>query len=102
MDFYENPAPETGGDVLPQYFNYSDGGCVLEPSCLKCGLLTCAVEMPGGINGEVKRRRDEKVCRKANEGLKTGEIASKLDISTRTVQRVLRSGRKNGQLRDRL
>lgn len=78
-------------DRLPDYFNYSDEGCALSPSCLKCPLPRCRHdEQPGGVRA-VTRLRDRALLRqRALSGSSVADLAASFGISKRTVQRIIR------------
>ena len=87
----QQPRPD-----LPEYTNYRDEGCLLEPSCLQCPLPRCAHEMPGGINRVAKDRRNDRVLKLAHQGHDTRQISRVMDISMRSVQRILKHRRISG------
>jgi transposase-like protein len=78
-------------DLLPEEFPYRDEGCELAPSCLNCPLPRCVEEEPRGRQKFLKRRRAEKMWQLKQQGKSAAEIAAIFQVSTRTVQRWLRT-----------
>jgi len=83
--------PQPAADPLPDYFNYSDEGCALSPSCLECPLPRCRHdEQPGGVRAATRLRDRALLQRRALSGSSVAELAASFGISKRTVQRIIR------------
>jgi len=81
-------------DLPPEYCQYNDTGCEFGETCLNCPLPICVYEEPGGKQGFLKRNRALEMARLFhNESKSVKELAVLFDVSTRTVQRALRSVR---------
>lgn len=74
-------------DALPEYITYIDDGCSLHPSCLTCPEVVCRYDQTFRVDRNVDR--DSEIKRMASEGVKARLIAISLNISVRTVFRVL-------------
>ncbi len=83
-------------DALPEYLEYRDGGCDLAPSCLRCPLVRCRYDEPGGARKFLQASRDEAVCYRRREGVGIDALAAEFSISRRSVFRVLARDRANG------
>ena len=78
-------------DRLPDYFEYQDQGCDLSPSCLKCPLPKCRYDKQEGGRRASKRLRDMEIFRQRTvSGRSVSELATKFDLSKRTIQRIIR------------
>ena len=78
-------------DRLPDYFDYSDGGCDLFPSCLECPLARCRYDEQAGGRRATTRLRDQELLRQRRlAGKNVAELAKSFDVSKRTVQRIIR------------
>lgn len=76
-------------DLLPEH--YRDEGCELAPSCLNCPFPRCAEDMPRGRQYRKKEIRNTEILRLFyTQGEDTKQIAQKLSVSKRTVQRALK------------
>jgi hypothetical protein len=81
-------------DNPPEYCQYIDEGCELSASCLNCSLPVCVYEIPGGKQKLLKTKRGDEMVKLRNEHNRSvSEIASLFGVSTRTVQRALKSAR---------
>jgi hypothetical protein len=81
-----------GGDLPPEYCQYSDTGCEFGETCLNCPLPVCVYEELGGKQRFVKRKRALEMAQLFNsEGKSVKELAGIFDVSTRTVQRALKA-----------
>ena len=79
-------------DLPPEYCHYRDEGYEIHKSCLDCPLPSCVYEVPGGKQRWLKRQRNRQMAKKfISEGKEVKELAQSFGISTRTVQRVLKS-----------
>ncbi len=79
-------------DLPPEFCHYRDEGCEVHKSCLSCPLPGCIYEVAGGKQRWLKRQRNRQVARQfVSEGKGVKELAQSFGISTRTVQRVLKS-----------
>ncbi len=67
-------------------FEYKDEGCDLSPSCLNCPLPRCRYD--GGL--PANELRDAEIVRLCREGKGVREVAAMFQLSTRTIQRILR------------
>ena len=74
---------------LPENTVYEDTGCDLAPSCLECPLALCKYDDPSGARYDRTAMRDTEIMRLFAEGLKVSAIALKVNISNRTVYRVI-------------
>jgi hypothetical protein len=85
-------------DLPPEHCQYQDTGCEFSQSCLNCPLPVCVYEEPGGRQRLVKRKRATEMVRLyTTEGKSVRELAKIFGVSTRTIQRALKtaSGIKN-------
>jgi Homeodomain-like domain len=88
-------------DALPEYTDYSDRGCDLYPSCLRCPLPRCRYEEPGGAAGMLRGGRDAAILRLSKEsGVSVDALAEMFGLSRRTIFRVLRSARSGRRVTD--
>lgn len=79
-------------DLPPEYCHYHDEGCELADSCLNCPFPKCIYDQPGGRQRWLKRQRDREVARQFTaEGKGVKEIARSFGVSSRTVQRALKT-----------
>ncbi|MCC7365709.1 MAG: helix-turn-helix domain-containing protein [Dehalococcoidia bacterium] len=93
----EAPVRRPRIDALPEYTEYQDGGCDLYPSCLTCPLPRCRYDDPGGAAAMLRTGRDASIVRLASrDGSTVDELAAMFGVSRRTVFRVLRAARANG------
>tara|TARA_Y100000310_G_scaffold342137_1_gene443937 strand:+ start:685 stop:936 length:252 start_codon:yes stop_codon:yes gene_type:complete len=70
---------------------YKDDGCEEYGSCLNCPLVACKYDIPIG-----RQRRAIRVTRARQmlrEGAKINEVAAKLDLSVRSIHRLLETSR---------
>ena len=74
---------------LPENYNYSDTGCELAPSCLECPLATCKYDDPNWNRRNRMTMRDTEIMRLFANGIKISAIAREVNISDRTVYRVV-------------
>jgi hypothetical protein len=80
-------------DLPPEYCQYQDAGCEFAEACLNCHLPLCVYDEPGGKQRLLKRRRAAEMVRLAStEGKTVRELAQIFEVSTRTVQRALKTG----------
>ena len=78
-------------DRLPDYSEYRDQGCDLSPSCLRCPLPKCRHDKQEGGKRVSKRLRDLEILRQRTAaGRSISELATEFDLSTRTIQRIIR------------
>jgi len=72
---------------------YADDGCSVHPACLTCPLPRCRYDNPEGSIGVSWRVKEQaaasfvEIRRMRKLGLSIPEIATAMDISTRTVHR---------------
>ncbi len=83
-------------DALPEHLEYRDSGCDLAPSCLRCPLVRCRYDEPGGARALLQGPRDEAVQRRREEGAGIDGLAAEFDLSRRSVFRILARERANG------
>ncbi len=76
-------------DALPEHLEYRDSGCDLAPSCLRCPLVRCRYDEPGGARALLQSSRDEAVQRRKEEGVGIDGLAAEFDLSRRSVFRIL-------------
>ena len=74
---------------LPENTVYEDTGCDLAPSCLECPLALCKYDDPNVARYDRAVMRDTEIMRLFAEGFKVSAIALKVNISSRTVYRVI-------------
>ena len=80
-------------DALPEHLEYRDSGCDLAPSCLRCPLVRCRYDEPGGARALLQSSRDEAVQRRREEGVGIDGLAAEFGLSRRSVFRILRRRR---------
>ena len=80
-------------DALPEHLHYRDGGCELSPSCLRCPLVRCRYDEPGGARKLQQLSRDAAVQVRRQEGVGIDALAAEFAISRRSVFRSLARGR---------
>lgn len=80
-------------DALPEHLAYRDDGCDLAPSCLRCPLVRCRYDEPGGARALLQVPRDEALRRRREEGIAIDALAAEFGLSRRSVFRVLAKGR---------
>ena len=83
-------------DALPEHLDYRDQGCDLAPSCLRCPLVRCRYDEPGGARKLLQDSRDEAVWHRRGEGVGIDALAQEFSLSRRSVFRILARGRANG------
>ena len=83
-------------DALPEHLEYRDGGCDLAPNCLRCPLVRCRYDEPGGARKLLQEPRDEAVLRRREEGVAIDAVAREFGLSRRSVFRILARGRRLG------
>lgn len=84
-----------GNGQAPEYANWSDSGCDLNPSCLECPLPRCVEEEPRGRQKMRMGARTKAMLAMRRQGQTVKEIAACFSLSVRTVQRAFRG--KNGK-----
>lgn len=80
-------------DALPEHLEYRDGGCDLSPTCLRCPLVRCRYDEPGGARALLQTPRDAALRRRRQEGVPIDALAAEFKLSRRSVFRVLAHGR---------
>ena len=80
-------------DALPEHLDYRDSGCELSPSCLRCPLVRCRYDEPGGARKLQQLSRDAAVQVRRQEGAGIAALAAEFGISRRSVFRSLARGR---------
>ena len=81
-------------DLPPEYCQYNDTGCEFSETCLNCPLPICVFDEPGGKRRFVKHNRAVEMAQLHNKaGKSVRELAVIFGVSTRTVQRALKSVR---------
>ena len=91
---YEQQELHAGGrkirkDVMVENVPYQDTGCVMAPACLRCPLERCRDDSPGGARKLLAGDRDETLRRFHDEGAPIDALASRYDLSRRSVFRIL-------------
>ena len=82
-------------DALPEYVDYTDTGCDLYPSCLKCPLPVCRYEVNGGATAIRRGGRDESILAASRRpGTTIDDLARTFGLSRRTIFRVLERNRR--------
>jgi len=75
-------------DLFPE--QYRDEGCELAASCLNCPFPRCVEDIPRGRQRRRKEIRNNEILRLFyNQGEDIKQIAQRLMVSKRTVQRAL-------------
>ncbi len=83
-------------DLPPEYCQYDDNGCEFSETCLNCPLPVCVFDEPRGKQRIVKYSRAVEMSQLHFEaGKSVKELAVIFGISTRSVQRALKSMRNN-------
>lgn len=78
-------------DTYPEYYAYRDNGCEVSSSCLKCPLPQCKYDDPAWYQREIRSRRDQEVLRTQQaESLTVPQLATRFELSQRTIFRILR------------
>ena len=77
---------------LPHETHYKDTGCELWPSCLTCPFPRCIKEEPYGASKLRSLARAATVLQLTNQGLTNAQIATILNVTTRTVMRLRKKG----------
>jgi hypothetical protein len=78
---------------LPEYQQYRDTGCSLHSACLTCPFETCRYEdvlrhAKGGSSG--KGQLNQRLINElSSSGMNYAEIARRLNLSSRTVRRLV-------------
>ena len=83
----------TRSDTLPEGIVFRDDGCEYAPACLTCPLPRCKHDDPGWVSRNVRDERDKMITARRRRGLSLEEIAAEMNVSKRTVHRVLRAER---------
>lgn len=71
-----------------QGVNWFDNGCRLHPKCLSCPEAVCVFELPDYSTTLRSRKQADQVNDLFAQGLKAREVASALNISLKTAQRL--------------
>ena len=79
-------------DLLLEH--YHDEGCELAPSCLSCPFPYCVEDMPRGRQRQRKEIRNREIFWSYSQGEGVKQIAQRLKVSERTVQRALKERQK--------
>ena len=74
---------------LPENTVYRDTGCDLASSCLECPLALCKYDDPNQGRRSRTIMRDTEIMRLFAEGFKVSAIALKVNVSKRTVYRII-------------
>ena len=79
--------------------NYPDTGCSYSPSCLSCPLPQCRYDMaPGELQLMLRRWSDQTIARSVFGGLPVDEVATKHGVTVRTIHRVVKRVREEGNV----
>jgi hypothetical protein len=76
-------------DALPEHSEFQDGGCSLSPTCLRCPLVRCRYDEPGGARRMIKGSRDLTLQRFREDGTGIDALAAQFGLSRRSVFRIL-------------
>ena len=79
--------------VLPEDKNWHDTGCSIAPACLACPLPACRYDMPRGVATARSVMRVPLILELQEQGLIQKEIAHRLGVSRRSIQRSLSAAR---------
>ena len=83
-------------DTLPEHHTYTDEGCEVSPSCLRCPLPQCKHDEPGWYLRQRRAERDRTMLwLRSREGMTVTQLARRFGVSKRTVFRALH--RANGE-----
>lgn len=74
-----------------------DTGCDLAAKCLECPFERCLQEEPRGRQRYFRAQRDALVAELSRQGYGSRQIATRLGLSQRTVQRSLARCRQSGK-----
>lgn len=81
-------------DALPEHTEYADSGCELAPSCLRCPLVRCKHDEPGGTSTIIGDARAREIVRMHSGGRASiTQLAETYGITRRHVFRILRASR---------
>jgi methylphosphotriester-DNA--protein-cysteine methyltransferase len=73
---------------------YRDTGCAVHSACLSCPLPRCRYDEPGWLQREERSARDAEVLTiRAHQALTVEQLASRFNLSQRTVHRILQRSR---------
>ena len=86
-------------DLLPEYYHYRDEGCEFASSCLNCDFQQCLYDEPRGRQRWLKELRNREIDRLYSDGMSIRELAAKLGLSQRTIQRALKSTLKGSSMK---
>lgn len=78
-------------DALPEGYDYQDTGCDVSPTCLNCPLAVCKYDMPGAAARYAERQ--EEMIALFRRGLSSQDIAARMGITYRSVNRALETER---------
>jgi hypothetical protein len=91
----ERPLPRVRPEALPDDFDYRDTGCSLSPSCLRCPLVRCKYDEPGGAYRHALDARDREIALlRTKHRAPINALASTYGVSRRTIFRILREHRR--------
>jgi hypothetical protein len=77
-------------DLLPEFCHFRDEGCPLSPSCLECPFPKCAYEKEHQSRRIAHYIREKEIRRVYTaEKPSIRDLASRFQVSRRTVQRAL-------------
>ena len=77
-------------DLPPEYCRYKDEGCEYAGACLDCPFPQCLYDEPRGRQRWLKGLRNREINRLFESGCRVKDLASRFDVSDRTVQRALK------------
>jgi transposase-like protein len=80
-------------DGLPEHMHFTDTGCEASGACLDCPLPRCKFDDPNWYQAYKRQGRDQLVLDAYHQGLSVFQVARQLNVSTRTVHRVLARSR---------
>ena len=88
------PAGYGRDDQYPEHLigrgNYRDTGCDIAPACLSCHLPVCRYDMPPNWKIE---ERNARIVAYRNDGANVKQITAELNVSSRTVTRILQKAK---------
>ena len=82
------PLPFVRRDMLPEHGGYTDTGCHLHPSCLRCPRAVCIYDEAHDEALDM-RTRDEEIHERREAGEPSVHIAAEMRVALRTVYRAL-------------
>jgi len=86
-------------DAFVDDHEWNDTGCDIAPLCLACPLPRCRYDAPGGLKSILAEMRHDHILGLSQGGMGVDDISRVMEISRRSVFRVLKHA-KEGPLLD--